>query len=193
VGLLASALLLHGCTAMVVGGAAVGGVMLMDRRTSTTQIDDEAIKVKVGSKITEVLGDRGHVNVTSFNRTVLITGEVPTEADRSAVEQAATQVPGVQSVVNDLVVFGPSSLMGRSNDTYITSKVKTALFDAKDLQVNAFKVVTERSTVYLMGRVTEREAARGAQVASEVGGVRKVVRVFDIVSEEELAVGQKSK
>jgi osmotically-inducible protein OsmY len=189
--LLASALaattLMSGC-ALLVGGAIVGSSMVaVDRRTSGTQLEDQSIELKAVKRAGELLGDRGHINVTSYNRLVLITGEVPTEADKAAVEQAVTRIENVRSVVNELVITLPSSIGNRSNDTLITSKVKASLVDAKDVQVNAYKVVTERSVVYLMGRVTEREADRAAYIARGVSGVRKVVKVFDVISEAELA------
>ena len=139
------------------------------------------------TRISETVGDRGHVNVTSYNRMVLLTGEVASEADRTALEQAVGRIEGVRSTVNELAVMGSSSFTARSNDTVLTSMVKASFVDAKDLQSNAFKVVTERATVYLMGRVTEREAARAAELARGVSGVQKVVRVFDILTDAELA------
>ena len=118
---------------------------------------------------------------------VLITGEVATEADRVAVEQAIARIENVRSTVNDLAVMGSSSLAARSSDTILTSKVKATYVDAKDLQSSAVKVVTERGTVYLLGRVTEREASRAADLARGISGVQKVVRVFEILTEAELA------
>jgi osmotically-inducible protein OsmY len=118
---------------------------------------------------------------------VLLTGEVASEADRTALEQAIARIENVRSTLNELAVMGSSSLTARSNDAILTSKVKASFFDAKDLQANVVKVVSERATVYLMGRVTEREAARAAEIARSVSGVQKVVRVFDILSEAELA------
>jgi osmotically-inducible protein OsmY len=174
--------------ALVVGGAMVGGTMVaIDRRTTGTQLEDQSIESKASSRIRELVGDRGHVIVTSYNRTVLLTGEVPTEADRTAVEQAVQRIENVRSTVNELAVMPPSSMSTRSNDSFLTGKVKATFVDAKDLQANAFKVVTERGTVYLMGRVTEREATRATDLARTVSGVQKVVRVFDIVTEAELA------
>ncbi|HEY4069764.1 MAG TPA: BON domain-containing protein [Burkholderiaceae bacterium] len=185
---LAAATLLGACAPLLLGGAFVGGgLVATDRRTSGTQVEDQAIELKSGKRISDAIGDRGHVNVTSYNRLVLITGEVPTEADKSAVEQAIARIENVKSIVNELAIGAPSSIGTRSNDTLITSKVKASLVDAKDLQAAAFKVVTERGNVYLMGRVTEREANRSAEVARGVGGVVKVVKVFDVVSEAELA------
>jgi osmotically-inducible protein OsmY len=129
----------------------------------------------------------GHVNVTSYNRMVLITGEVASETDRRAVEQVIGRIENVRSVVNEVAVMGNTSLTARSNDTVLSGKVKASFVDAQDLQANALKVVTERGTVYLMGRVTEREAGRAADVARAVSGVQKVIRVFEIISEAELA------
>ena len=128
----------------------------------------------------EAFGDRGHVNVTSYNRMVLLTGEVPTEADKTTVEQVVARIDNVRSVVNELTVGPLNTFTERSNDTLITSKVKASLVDAKDLFANSIKVVTERGIVYLMGRVTEREATRATEIARGVSGVRKVVRVFEI-------------
>lgn len=184
----ANTMLLGGCAAVVVGGAAVGTAMVAtDRRTSGTQLEDQNIELKALTRISDTVGDRGHVNVTSYNRMVLLTGEVASEADRTALEQAIGRVEGVRSIVNELAVMGSSSFTARSNDTVLTSMVKASFVDAKDLQSNAFKVVTERATVYLMGRVTEREAARAAELARGVSGVQKVVRVFDILTDAELA------
>ena len=186
-GALAASTLMSGC-AVLVGGAIVGSSMMAtDRRTSGTQVEDQAIEFKASNRASEILGERGHINVTSYGRLVLVTGEVPTEADKAAVEQAVTRIENVRSVVNELAVTMPSSIGNRSNDTLITSKVKASMVDAKDVQANAYKVVTERGVVYLMGRVTEREATRGAEISRGVSGVRKVVKVFDVVSEGELA------
>ncbi len=184
---LAASTLLGGC-AVVVGGALVGGALSYnDRRTSGAQIEDEAIELKAVSRVNAVLGERGHVNITSYNRSVLISGEVPLEADRAKVEQTVAGVEPVRATTNELRVGFSSSISTRSNDTILTSKVKAAFLDARDLQSNAIKVVTERSTVYLLGRLTEREAVRAADVARAVSGVAKVVRVFEVISEAELA------
>jgi osmotically-inducible protein OsmY len=185
---LAAGTTLSACAPLLIGGAIWGGTMVVsDRRTSGTQIDDQAIELKSVRRISDVIADRGHVNVTSYNRLVLITGEVPTEADKTAVEQAVMRIDNVRSIVNELTLTAPSSLSARSNDTLTTSKVKASMVDAKDIQANAFKVVTERSVVYLMGRVTERESNRAADVARGVSGVQKVVKVFEVVSEGELS------
>jgi len=189
--LLAAASLLAGCAPLVVGGAMVGTALsVTDRRTTGIQLEDQAIELKAVSRVRDAVGERGHVNTTSFNRTVLITGEVASEADRSAVEQAVSRIENVRGTVNELAVAGASSLAARSNDAILTSKVKASMIDAADLQANAIKVVAERSVVYLMGRVTEREADRATALARGVGGVAKVVRVFELISEAELAAMQ---
>ena len=188
--LLAAAALAGGlsaCVPLVMGGAAVGTLVAVDRRTSGTQLEDEGIELRSANRIKDTVGDKAHVNVTSFNRQVLLTGEAPTAKDREQIEAVVRGVDNVRGVVNELAVMPNSSLTSRSNDTLITGKVKASLVDAKDLSLNAFKVVTERSTVYLMGIVTTREANRATEIARGVGGVEKVVRVFEIVSEEELA------
>lgn len=181
---------LAGCAPLVVGGAMVGGVLVAtDRRTTGAQIEDQGIEIKAAARVRE-LATLGHVNVTSYNRVALLTGEVPDADARTRLEAAVARVENVRSVVNELAIAGASSLTSRSNDALLTTKVKASLVDARDLYANAFKVVTERGIVYLMGRVTEREAARFADVARSVEGVRKVVRVFEIVTEGELAATQ---
>jgi len=176
------------CAPLVVGGAMVGGaLMATDRRTSGIQIEDQGIELKAGTRVREVLGERGHVSVNSYNRLVLITGEVDSEADRTAVEQAVSRVENVRNTFNELAVMGSTSLTSRSNDVIIRSKVKASLIDAKDVMSNAFDLHVERAVVYLMGRVTEREATRATDIARSVSGVQKVVQVFEIISEAELA------
>jgi len=193
--LLASSTLLTGCAPLLIGGAAVGGMMVYsDRRTSGTQLEDQSIEMKAANRARDIVGDRGHVSATSYNRVVLLTGEVPTEGERAAIEKSIVQVENVKSTVNELAVMGPTSMAARSNDTVLSSKVKATFVDAKDLQSNAFKVVTERGTVYLMGRVTEREGDRATELARSVAGVQRVVRVFEFLSEAELAaIGQQKK
>ena len=179
--------LLSACVPLVIGGAMVGGTMMaIDRRTSGAQLEDEGIELRAASRIRTNVGDKVHVNVTSYNRQVLITGEAPSEQDKQAVGQIVTKVENVTSVVNELAISGTSSLSQRSNDVLITGKIKAALIDSKDLVSSAFKVVTERGTVYLMGRVTQREADRATAIARATSGVQKVVRVFETISEEEL-------
>jgi osmotically-inducible protein OsmY len=185
---LAMTQLLGACAPLIVGGAMIGGtLMATDRRTSGAQIEDQAIELKSMNRVREVLGDRGHVAAVSYNRVVLLTGEVPSDADKTAVEQAVQRVENLKSVLNELEVMGAASITSRSNDAILSSKVKATFVDAKDVFANAFKVHTERGTVYLMGRVTQREADRATELARSVGGVQKVVRVFEIISEQELA------
>lgn len=177
-----------GCAPVIVGSAVVGGAMVAnDRRTSGAQVDDQGIELKGAARVRELLGDRANVNITSYNRLVLLTGEVPEAGDRSAVEKAVGRLEGVRSIVNELAVMGNSSVTARSNDAILSARVKAGFIDAKDLQAQTLKVVTERGTVHLMGRVTQREADRATQVARSVPGVQKVVRVFEILSEAELA------
>ena len=177
---------LTACFPLVAGGAVVGTMLATDRRTSGAQVEDEGIELRAVNRIRETLGDRVHVNVTSYNRQVLLTGEVPAAADRQQVEQIVLRVENVKAVVNELAVASHSTLSERSSDALVTGKVKTSLVDARDVFASAFKVVTERGVVYLMGRVTAREAARATEIARGVDGVQKVVRVFEIISEEEL-------
>ncbi len=185
---LAAATLLSACAPLLVGGAVVGTSMVVaDRRTSGTQLEDQSIELKAKTRVREAVGERGHVNITSYNRTVLLTGEVAADVDKVAVEQAVAKVEGVRTVVNELAVMGSSSLASRSNDAVLTSKVKASYIDAKDVFANAIKVTTERGTVYLMGRVTEREANRASDIARGVAGVQKVVKVFEVITEAELA------
>ncbi len=185
---LAAATLMSACAPLLLGGAVVGTTMVVsDRRTSGTQLEDQANELKANTRVREAVGERGHVNATSYNRVVLLTGEVAAESDKVAVEQAVAKIEGVRSVVNELAVMGSSSLANRSNDAVLTSKVKASFIDAKDVFANAIKVTTERSTVYLMGRVTEREANRASDIARGVPGVQKVVKVFEVITEAELA------
>ena len=181
----------HSNISFLVGGAVVGGtLMATDRRSSGTQIDDQTIELRSGQRIRETIGDRGHINVTSYNRIALITGEVPNEADKAAVEQAVARVDNVRSTVNELAIGFSSSLTNRSNDALISTKVKATLVDAGDITATAFKVVTERGIVYLMGRVTEAEGQRAVDLVRTIRGVEKVVRVFEVISETELATLQ---
>ena len=185
---LAAGAALTACAPLLMGGAMIGSsLMVTDRRTTGAQLEDQSIEFKSIKRVGDVVGERNHVNVTSYNRIVLITGEAANDADRAAIERGVAGIENVRSVVNELAIGAPSSFGNRSNDAFLTSKVKASLIDAKDVQANAFKVVTERGIVYLMGRVTEREANRATEIARGVSGVQKVVRVFEIVSEAELA------
>ena len=177
---------LSACAPMMVGGAVMGTLMATDRRTSGMQVEDEGIELKGASRIRENLGERGHVNVSSYNRQVLLTGEVPSAQDKQLVEQILSKVENVRSVVNELGVQENTSLSQRSSDSLVTGKVKASMVDAQDLFANSFKVVTERGTTYLMGRVTQREANRATDLVRSIEGVKKVVRVVELISEEEL-------
>lgn len=190
-GLLAGAgllLALSGCAPLIVGGAALGGAMVAtDRRTSGTQLEDQSIELKARNRIREVVGDKSRVTITSYDRQVLLTGEVFNEADKAAIEAAVAKVENVRNVVNDLIVGWPASAADRSRDLLLTTKVKATLVDAKDLSANAFTVVTERETVYLLGKVTEAEATRAIDLIRTISGVKKVVRLLDIITPEQLA------
>ncbi|MES2741621.1 MAG: BON domain-containing protein [Pseudomonadota bacterium] len=186
--LLCGALLasLSGCVGVVLGGAVMGTVAAADRRTLGAQTEDKAIAVKGEVRVPKVVGEDGHVNIASFNRKVLLTGEVRDEAMKAAVEREVRAIEGVQTVYNELEVAGRATYTSRSNDTLITGKVKASLVDMKTISAATFKVVTERGNVYLMGRVTQREGAVGADVARGVNGVQKVIKLFDYISEDEL-------
>ena len=183
---IASLASLQGCIALVGAGAVGAGMSFNDRRTGGAQIEDQSIELKAGPRIREAIGDKAHINVTSYNRIVLVTGEVATDADKAAAEKAVAGIEGATNVVNELQVGPNSTISTRSSDTVITTRVKSALIDAKDIQSSAIKVVTERGNVYLMGRVSEREAARAADIARSQPSVLKVVRVFEILTEEQL-------
>ncbi|MBD9400337.1 BON domain-containing protein [Comamonas sp. CMM02] len=180
---------LSACVPLLVGGGAVTGVLVAsDRRTSGMYLEDLRIEQKAASLIRDVLNNGERVSVTSFNRLVLLTGEVRTAAEKAQVERIVAGVENVRTVINELeVVPFISSIAQRSKDTFITSKVKASILDAKDLQANTIKVVTEMNVVYLMGILTPRESKRAAEIARGVNDVRKVVRVFETITEEELA------
>lgn len=178
---------LTACFPLVMGGAVVTGMVATDRRTTGTVVEDEGIELRAASRIRENLGERGHVNVTSYNRQVLLTGEVASAQDKQLVEQIVAGVDNVRHVVNELSILGNSTLTQRSSDSLVTGRVKAALVDARDLSSNAFKITTERGTVYVMGRVTAREAARATELISGTTGVQRVVRILETISEDELA------
>ena len=177
---LAALLLLAGCPAAIIGGGAVAYGTIEDRRTSGTMIDDDSIETRIGRSVRERYGENTHVNVTSFNRSVLLTGEVPEEARRAEIEKLAQGAGNVRNVTNELQVGTPSSLGARANDSYITTKVKGRILDSHKVNPIHVKVVTEAGVVYLMGIVTEQEAADAVDVARNTGGVVKVVRIFDL-------------
>jgi osmotically-inducible protein OsmY len=168
-----------GCAAVAIGGAAATGVMVAeDRRTVGTMTEDQGIEFKASGRIDEKVKD-GHINVTSYNRAVLLTGEVQSEAAKSDAERITRAVDNVRSVFNELQVSGNTSLQARTNDTVLTSKVKARFVDARKFSPLHVKVVTENGIVYLLGMVKRQEAADATEIARTTGGVRKVVRVFE--------------
>ena len=179
---------LTGCFPLLLGGAMVGGTAVYtDRRTSGTQLEDEAIELKASNRLSKELGERARVSVVSYNRLVLLTGVVSGDADRAVVGRLVSGVDNVRSIVNEVTVVSAQPTNTIASDALVTSKVKASLVDSRDIFAQSVKVVTERGTVYLMGRVTEREANRATEIARGVSGVDKVVRVFEVISEAELA------
>jgi osmotically-inducible protein OsmY len=174
---------LSGCVPLVVG-AAVGGTALVatDRRSVGAQTDDEAIELKIANHIGTGYGDRVHVNVTSYNGIVLLTGEVPTPDIVASIGDVARTTPKVRVVHNEIVVAAASPLGSRSNDSYITSKVKTRFVEKNKFSATHVKVVTDRQVVYLMGLVKRDEADNAAQIASTTEGVLRVVKLFEPIS-----------
>lgn len=170
---------LAACVPIAVGGAAAGGAMVADRRTSGIFIEDQGIELKAEKAIIEQIGDNIHANVTSFNRNVLITGEAFNEESKAKAEAIVKDIENVRSVTNEIIVAAKTSLGGRSNDTFITSKVKTNMVTENRFQANYVKVVTENSVVYLMGIVTHKEADDATEIARSVDGVETVVKVFE--------------
>lgn len=170
---------LSGCVPVVAVGAGAGVLMAEDRRTSGTYLMDEEIELTAGSRIRESFGKEVHANVTSYNRRVLITGEVPSDDARGRVRDLVQAVPNVKEVQNELLIGATSSFGARSNDVYLTAKVKTRLFEDKRFNGNHIKVVTEAGTVFLMGIVKRDEGNAAAEVAARTQGVSKVVKVFE--------------
>ena len=178
---------LTACFPVIMGGAMMSGMVATDRRTAGAVLEDQGIELRAKGRIRESVGDRVHVSVVSYNRQVLLTGEVPSAQDKQLVEQIVSRVDNVTNIVNDLAVMGNSTITQRSSDALVTGRVKAALVDSKDLFANAFKITTERGNTYILGRVTQREAKRGTEVVSAVPGVQRVVRLLEIISEDELA------
>ena len=179
---------LSACVPLLLTGAAGGTALIAtDRRTSGTQLEDQGIELRAGNEMRAAFGSRNHINVNSYNRQVLLTGEVSSAADKLAAEQLARGVVNVSSVISELAIMGNSSLTQRSSDALVTGRVKAMLIDARDLQANTISVITERGVTYLMGRVSQREAERATSVVRSVPGVLKVVRIFEVISEQELA------
>jgi osmotically-inducible protein OsmY len=176
---------LAGCFPAAVIGVSAGALMISDRRISETYMADEAIEIRAANRIGEMFGSATHVNVTSYNRTVLLSGEVLSQDAKAQIEKIVSGVPNVKSISNELIVAQASSLSGRSNDAFITSKVKARFVDYHTFSPNHVKVVTEWGTVFLLGLVTQAEADAAVDIARTTGGVQKVVRLFDIISPEE--------
>ncbi|MCE4061524.1 BON domain-containing protein [Pandoraea sputorum] len=187
--LIAAALItatLAGCAPIILGGAATGALVATDRRSVGAQTEDREIQVKAEANIANTLTDDAvHVNVTVFNRRVLLTGEVPNDATKQAAVNIVKQISNVRGIVDELAIGPKSSFGSRSNDAWITSKVKANLINTKEISANVFKVVTERGDVYLMGLVSQEEGTIGANVASRIDGVQKVVKLYEYVKPEE--------
>ncbi|MEY4121991.1 MAG: hypothetical protein RLZZ457_829 [Pseudomonadota bacterium] len=177
---------LSACAPVMVGGMVGGAMVASDRRTTGIQMEDEGIEQRSASARRENFGDKEHVNFTSYNRQVLMTGEVSSNQVRQQVEQLISRVENVRAVVNELAIGPASSIGDRTSDVLLVAKVKAAMVDSEDVFANVFKVVAERGTVYLMGRVTQREAQRATDVVRGVSGVKRVVRVFEYITEDEL-------
>uniref|UniRef100_UPI0033406E1D BON domain-containing protein n=1 Tax=Castellaniella defragrans TaxID=75697 RepID=UPI0033406E1D len=184
---------LPGCGLLVVGGtAATTAVVATDRRTAGEQVDDQTIELRVSSEMNNAFGDKARVLGTSYAGRLLLVGDVPTEADRARAQSLASAIPKVTHVDNYIRVGDITPLSVRTNDTWLTSKVKTQLVSTKDVPSRTIKITTERGVVYLMGKVTEAEGQRAALVASGVEGVNKVVKLFEIVTAESLAAKSSS-
>ncbi|GAA0405299.1 BON domain-containing protein [Massilia aurea] len=189
---LGSALLasLSGCFGLIVGAGIGSAVSAVDRRTLGAQTEDKSVTVKAEIKMREVTNGNGNINVTSFNRKVLLTGEVRDEAMKAAAEREVRKIENVVSVINELKISGSSSYTSRSSDALITTKVKASLVDMKTVSAISFKVTTERGVVYLMGLVTPREGNIAADVAKGVSGVTSVVKIFEYITEEDARAKQ---
>lgn len=172
---------LTACVPVIVGGAAVGGSMAADRRTSGTYIEDQAIELKASKAIADSLKEKVHANITSFNRQVLITGEVSDDANKKKAESLVKPIENVASIKNYLEIAKNSSLSVRTNDAFITSKVKANFLKENKFSANYVKVVTESGTVYLLGLVTHKEADDAVEIARSIGGVKTVVKVFEYI------------
>ena len=182
---------LASCAAPLMFGGVIGGAMVAsDRRSTGIQVEDEGIEQRSATAIRENFGSKEHINITSYNRQVLITGEVSNDTVRRQVESLIGRVENVRSVVNELAIGPASSTSDRASDALLVAKVKASMVDTEDVFANVYKVVGERGTVYLMGRVTQREAKRATDVVRGVSGVKRVVRVFEYITEDELRAMQ---
>ncbi|BCB25243.1 hypothetical protein SKTS_01290 [Sulfurimicrobium lacus] len=170
---------LQGCFPVVATGVGAGALMVTDRRTSGTYIEDQGIELKAMTRLNDKFNDSVHVTVTSYNRNVLLTGQAPTEVLKADVEQEVRTVPNVASVLNEMAIGPLTSFASHSNDTYITSKVKGRMIEANKFPVNQVKVVTENGVVYLLGIVTRQVADEAVEIARTTSDVKKVVKVFE--------------
>jgi osmotically-inducible protein OsmY len=183
---LSAVTLLQACIPLAITAVGAGVLVASDRRSTATQAVDQEIGFKAGSAIRSNMNDQVHINITSYNRMVLLTGEVATEAEKKQAEELVGKIVNVRSVVNELQIGAATGIKSRSNDVFINGKIKASFVDAKDIFANSFKIVVENSDVFLLGVVTEREANRAAEIASRVVGVNKVVKVMEIISEDDL-------
>ncbi len=183
----------QGCVGVAVVGAGSAAISAVDRRTTGIQVDDEGIELRASNRVSERFGDKVHVNITSYNRSVLLTGEVPNANAKAEIEKLVQGVPGARSVTNDLRVADATPFTSRAGDATITGKVKARLFDSGKLNPIHVKVVTEASVVYLLGIVTEAEANDAVEVARTTGGVRKVVKVFEYCKPTDAACAPRDK
>ncbi|MGJ8620406.1 MAG: BON domain-containing protein [Methylophilaceae bacterium] len=170
---------LTGCFTAAVGGAAAGGAIAADRRTAGIYVEDENVEIKALQQIRKALSEEAHVNVTSYNLNVLITGEVPTQEAKAEAENIVRAIENVKNITNELVVGPKSTISDRANDTYITSVVKGKFVAEKNFAANNVKIVTEASVVYLMGIVSDYEGRLATEIARTTDGVAKVVKVFE--------------
>lgn len=181
-----AALSLSACVPLIVGGAAATtAVVVTDRRTSGIQLEDQNMAFKAQSQISQKLGDTARVNAMAYGGHLLLTGDVPTEEAKNQATAIAQGVENVKQVVNQLNVGPIASFSVRSNDTWLTSKVKTALLNTKYVPSGTIAVTADHSVVYLMGKLTQAEGEYASNAAADVGGVAKVVKLFETISREE--------
>ncbi|MBW8471173.1 MAG: BON domain-containing protein [Thiobacillus sp.] len=187
-GVAALAATVSACAPLMVGGAAMtGAVVATDRRSSGAQLDDQGIELRAANRLRDAMGSRARISVTSYNRRALLTGEVANERDKALAYEIVAKTDNVASVFNELDITNSPTFKEKAEDTLLTGRVKAGLVDTKNLSTNSFKVVSERGSVFLMGRVTQREADQATEVARTTKGAQRVVRLFEIISEEELA------
>lgn len=179
---MAAALVLSGCAPLVIGAVAAGtAIVATDRRSTGTQLDDKTIQVRIANELTDALrGNDIHISVNSFERRILLTGEVPSEAVKAQAGAVASRSKDVRTVNNELVIATPSTFGERTNDNALGTRVRAAFVNTKEIAFNSIDIVTERRTIYLMGAVTQKEADVAAHVASRVSGVQQVVKLFDV-------------